>query len=189
MFLTVTSTSADLEIQKHLTSIHIEEWLREDVLHFKWWLLLGLILAALLVWWNMLDKSRLHETLLYAALTTIVSLGICEYGEELTLWDYPADIIPIFSPLTSINLIGLSLLYSLVYQYFNTWKSFIVASVIVTSVSCFIIEPLLVWGGLYQLLKWKHYYSLPVYFAASLCIRAITSKIYSVTQSYENNNH
>lgn len=182
MLLSVTGVPPDVEIQRQLTSIHIDQWLREDVFHFRWWLLLILLVVSAYVWWKMIDKSRLPEIILYAALATIVVMAIVEYGEELTLWDYPTDIIPIFPPLTSINLISLPLIYSLIYQHFKTMKSFIMATVILTAVICFIIEPILVWGGFYQLLRWNYYFSYPIYASMAILIRTVVIKIYSITE-------
>lgn len=184
MFFAVSEIPKSVEIQQELTSIHIEEWIKQDVFLFRWWFLLGLIFVSLLVWWKLLDKSRLHETFLYAVLATIIVLGIVEYGEELTLWDYPTDIIPIFPPLTSINLISLPLIYSLTYQYFMTKKSFAWATVIITAVICFIIEPILVWGGFYELLHWEYYYSFPIYVSLAILVRVVVMKIYNITEKY-----
>jgi hypothetical protein len=185
MFSAVVSIPPDVEIQRQLTSMHIDEWMRDDIFHFRWWLLLILLTASIFIWWKAIDKSRLPEILLYAALTTIIAMAINEYGEELTLWDYPVDIIPIFPPLSSINLISLPLIYSITYQRFKGWKNFIRATLIITCVICFIIEPLLVWGEFYQLLKWKHYFSYPIYAATALCIRFVVIKIYAVTEKYK----
>ncbi|HWP98232.1 MAG TPA: hypothetical protein VN426_15410 [Syntrophomonadaceae bacterium] len=180
MFSAVKTPPPDIEIQAHLTALHIEEWLRDDVFHFKWWVLLCLIVVALLIWWNRLDKSRLPETCLYAALTTIIVLGIFEWGEELILWDFPTDVIPIFPPLSSVNLISLPLIYSLTYQYFKTWKRFILASLMITAVICFIMEPILAWAGFYELIKWKYYYSFPIYAGMAIGIRALVNMIITV---------
>jgi len=35
----VSEIPKDVEIQEKLTSIHIDEWAKEDVFHLKWWLL------------------------------------------------------------------------------------------------------------------------------------------------------
>jgi hypothetical protein len=39
VFLMVSEIPKDVEIQEKLTSIHIDEWAKEDVFHLKWWLL------------------------------------------------------------------------------------------------------------------------------------------------------
>jgi hypothetical protein len=177
MFLSVVVTPPDVEIQKHLTSLHIVEWVREDVFQFKWWLLLILLAVSLYAWWKTIDKSRLPEILLYAALTTIIIMAINEFGNELTLWDYPTDIIPIFPPLTSLNLTSLTLIYSLIYQRFKTYSSFIRATLIITVVICFAIEPILSFWDLYTLLKWQYYYGYPIYVLTAICVRAAVIKI------------
>lgn len=178
----LTEVPKSVNLQRLLTSIHIHNWLKNDLFHSDWWFLIGLVFVSLLVWWCLLDKSRLNEICLYTALAAILSLGIVEYGEELTLWDYPTDIIPIFPPLTSINLFCLPLIYSLTYQHFNSKKSFVWATVVITSIICFIIEPILAKEHLYQLLHWKYFYSLPIYFTMAIFIRIVVISIYKTTQ-------
>ncbi len=187
MFTLISEIPKDVEIQNRLTALHIEEWLKHDVFHLKWWILLFLIFVTLIIWYKMLDKVRLPEICLYALLCTIFVLGLLEYGEELTLWDYPTDIIPIFPPLTSFNLTSLPLIYSLVYQNFNTRKSFISATFIVTAAICFIIEPLLALGGLFQLLRWKYIYSYPFYIAIASFVRVLVIKICTTNEKHNNN--
>jgi len=188
MLFTVSGIPADVEIQKQLTSLRIDEWLREDVFHFRWWFLLVLFIVSALVWWKMVDKTRLHEISLNAALTIIMTLALDEFGEELSLWDYPTDIIPIFPPLTAINLASLPIIYSLIYQYFGTWKSFLWATIVMAAVFSFIFEPILAWGGFYQLLKWKYYYGFPIYTALAIFIRLVVIKIFAYTEKSQEKN-
>lgn len=187
MLLTVSSVPADAKIQKHLTSMRIDQWLREDLFHFSWWLLLAMIIGLALIWWKLVDKKRLLEICLYAMLTFIIVIGLDEYGEELSLWDYPTDIMPIFRPLTAVNLSILPIVYSLIHQYFSTWKSFIAAITIMTAVFCFIFEPALAWGKLYQPLMWKYYFGFPIYIATAICVRLAVIHIYNITEKKRRN--
>jgi hypothetical protein len=184
MFFIFSEIRKDVGIQKRLTSIHIDNWIKEDVFKLRWWLLIAFILISIFIWWYLLDKSRAYEICLYVALAAIFALGVREYGEELTLWDYPTDIIPIFPPLTSINLIILPLMYSLIYQYFSAKKSFLWATLIATAIFCFILEPLFSLGGLYQLIHWKYYFSFPLYALMAIFIRVLVIKINSITKDY-----
>ena len=118
----------------------------------------------------------------------IAAMGINEYGEELTLWDYPTDVIPIFPPLSSINLISLPLIYSIVFQYFKTRRSFIWAALTVTALICFIIEPILAGVDFYQLLQWKYIFSFPIYAAAAVGIRETILKITAIDEKNKNKN-
>jgi hypothetical protein len=173
-----------VDIQNHLTSIHVDEWLKSDVFKARWWFLLFLIIAAVVIWFISLDKSRLKEVCLFTALAFIIVLGLNEYGEELVLWDYPTDIIAIFPPLSSINLLILPLAYSLAYQHFRTTRSYMFAVLIITAVICFMIEPLLAWGDLFQLLRWHYSYNYPLFVAVALFLRYITQKVGRLTEKY-----
>jgi hypothetical protein len=175
----------DVEIQRELTSLRIEEWLRSGLFHFRWWFLLALFFVSIIAWWKLVDKKRLHEISLCTALIIIITLVLDELGEELTLWDYPIDIIPVFPPLTAIDLASLPIIYSLIYQYFGTWKSFLWATFIMATVFCFIFEPILVWGGFYQLLSWKYYYGFPIYSGMAIFIRFVVIKTLAYTEKFK----
>ncbi len=186
MLYTVSVNPSVIEIQKLLTNMRITEWLEEDVFHFRWWLLLSLFLLSVFVWWRMVDKSRLQEVSLYMAMTTIVTLGLDEYGEELTLWYYPTDILPIFPPLTAVDLATLPIIYSLIYQRYGTWKSFMRATVIMAAIFAFVLEPILVLGKFYALHKWKYYYGFPIYIIMALAIKWVAEQIKTISQQARN---
>ena len=184
MFFVLSQIPRSEEIQKQLTAIHIDSWLKQEVFIFRWWLLIGLIILYIFIWWKLLDKPRLNEILLYVVLATIIMLGIVEYGEELILWDYPIDILPIFPPLSSISLISLPLIYSLIYQHFTVTKNFLKATSIATAIVCFVCEPMYSEIGLFNLLHWKSYYSFLLYLLMAIIVREVVIKIYKITEKY-----
>ncbi|NJD03181.1 MAG: hypothetical protein FIA99_11465 [Ruminiclostridium sp.] len=169
------------EVQWQLTVSRFDEWMRNDVFHLQWWFLLVLFIISAYFWWKTLDKSRLNEIVLYTSIITIITLILDELGEELTLWDYPYDLFPLFPPLTAIDLASLPMVYSLIYQYFGTWKKFITATIIMAAIFCFILEPLFVLGGIYQMLKWKSYFGFPIYIFMAIGTKVLVNIIYSVS--------
>lgn len=171
------------ETQWLLTSTRFEEWMKNDVFHFRWWFLLGFFIISAYTYWKMVDRSRLTEITLFTALVTILTLVLDELGEELTFWVYPVDIVPLFPPLTSVDLASLPIVYSLIYQYCNGWWKFTIASIVTAAIFSFILEPLLVWGGFYQTLTWKYYYGFPLYIAMAICLKAVVSKLFKITES------
>ncbi|HMM22132.1 MAG TPA: CBO0543 family protein [Selenomonadales bacterium] len=183
--MTDSAMAVTVELQRLLTRMRVEEWLQGGVFNFRWWLLLALFFVSAFVWYRLVDKRRLPEMVLYVGLTTIITLVLDEFGEELVLWDYPTDILPIFPPLTAVDLASLPMIYSLIYQYFGTWRSFTWATVIMATVFCFVLEPVLVWGGFYQLLKWRYYYGFPIYIALALFIRWMVVTIYALAEKAE----
>ncbi len=166
--------------QQKLTDLHIEQWLAEEVFHARWWILIGLLIVMWLAWFLLLDKAKAKEACLFLVLAFIVVLGIDEYGEELVLWEYPTDIIPIFPPLTSANLISVPLTCSIVFQRFPDLKRYAIAVLILTATISFVFEPLLAWGGLYQLVNWRYVYSFFVYLAAAFAVRFIAKKFLQI---------
>ena len=175
----IPNVAEDVTIQKQLTDIHISDWLRNDVNQIKWWLLIGIILFSFVVWWILLDKSRILEISLYMALAMIMCMGIDEYGQELTLWNYPIDVIAVYPPLSSLNLIMIPEIFSLIYQRFSQLKSFIWAAAVSSAIITFLLEPLLSHAGFYELIHWHYYESTPIYFGIALVTRALIRKIYS----------
>ncbi|HWR09058.1 CBO0543 family protein [Sporomusa sp.] len=183
MFFSDSGVSTTVELQKALTDLRINEWLHEDIFHFKWYFLIGLFVLSLFAWCKLVDKKRLPEITLHAGLTMFITLVLDEFGEELTLWDYPVDIIPIFPPLTAVDLVCLPMIYSLIYQHFKTWQSFLRATIIMAGIFCFVFEPILVWGGFYEIIKWKYYYGFPIYIMMAIFIRWTVIKIYTIAEN------
>jgi hypothetical protein len=176
----ISAITSDVEIEWKLTVTRFEEYIHTEIFHIRWWFLFGLFVVCVYIWWKLIDKSRLSEILLYTLIITLIILILDELGEELTLWDYPVDIVPLFPPISAINLSCLPAVYSIFYQLFRTWKSFIIASILMVLVFCFIAEPFFVWAGVYQMIKWKSYYGLPIYFFIAIIAKAVVSKIYSI---------
>lgn len=170
-----------VDLQRQLTADHIEIWLAEDFLKLRWWVLIILYIVCAVIWWILLDKRRLKEIVLFTALGYIAVLTINEYGQELILWDYPIDVLPVFPPFSSVNLLLLPPLYSLIYQRFSSSRSYIVAASVAAVLFCFALEPLLAWGRFFELLNWKYWLSVPVYIIMALLVRMFTVETLKIT--------
>jgi hypothetical protein len=169
-----------VEVQWQLICTRFDDWMRNDVFGFKWWFLLIVFILSAYAWWKMVDKSRLLEITLYSALISIIALTLDELGEELTLWDYPIEIFPVFPPISAIDLASLPMVYSLIYQHFKSWKSFIIATLVMAAIFCFVLEPLFVLTGIYQTLTWRYYYGFPIYTAIAIGTRAFIIKVFKI---------
>jgi hypothetical protein len=178
---TISDVLSGEDVQWQLTVTRFDEWMRNDVFHLQWWLLLAVFIISAFFWWKKVDKSRLNEIVLYTAIITIITLILDELGEELTLWDYPYDLFPLFPPLMAIDLASLPLVYSLIYQHFRTWKKFVIATIIMAAIFCFILEPLFVLSGIYQMIKWKSYFGFPIYTFMAIGTKILVNIIYSAS--------
>lgn len=172
-----------IEEQWKLTTARVDEWVQNDLLKLNWWILLALFVLTAYLWWKTVDKTRLNEMVLYTALIVLFIIVLDELGEELSLWYYTTDVIPLFPPLTAMDITSMPIVYMLVYQYFRTWKRFIIVTVAMAGVFCFVFEPIFVWSGVYKLLIWQSYYGFPIYIFIAAASKFIVQRICSV--SYE----
>lgn len=182
MYLVATHSLNAVEVQWQLIMARFDEWLQTELFHWRWWFLLALFIFSIFIWWKLVDKSRLAEIVLYASMITIITLVLDELGEELCLWDYPVDLVPIFPPLFSVDLASLPIVYSLIYMYFSQWKKFIIATLAMALIFCFILEPVLVLIGIYQPLTWKYYYGFPIYSVMAICVKAVIIKLLKISE-------
>lgn len=173
-----------VKYQRLLYLARYEDWIKHGVFTAGWWMLLGVLIIPWFLWYRLIDKKRLQEMLLYAFTTSFVGLLLDEIGGSLTFWAYPIKLVPFFPRLISANYTLVPVIFTLVYQYFPRWKSFIIANIFLTIVFSFVLEPTLVWLKLYVLISWKYIYSIPVYFFAAIILKAFADKIKSVQKRY-----
>lgn len=171
-----------LQDQWELTNTRIAEWLQSELFDYKWWILLALFCFTSFIMWKKADKSRITELTIYTAIIVIFVIVLDELGEELSLWFYTVDIIPLFPPITAIDISCLPLIYLIIYQRYGTWGKFLTATLIMSVVFCFVLEPVFVFGDIYTMLTWKSYYGLPIYFAIAVAGKALVHLIYSVNE-------
>lgn len=172
------------EYEKLLFQSKYEIWLNDGVFTLKWWMLLATLFIPWFIWYRFIDKKRLQEMVLYLFATSFIAVLLDEIGTSLSLWCYPINILPFFPQLISANYCVVPIIFSLIYQSFPKWKSFIIANIILTLVFSYIFEPVLVLAKLYVLISWKHTYSIPVYFFASIALKCFADKVKSVQNSY-----
>lgn len=164
-------------VLKQLTYARIDKWLDTEFNTSGWWIEIMLAVVSLVIMWKLVDKKRLLELTLYGFIIMTISVWLDQVGYELGLWYYPVDIIPVFPPSTSIDYVMLPVIYTLVYQYCNSWKDFVIGIMLTSGVFSFVLEPLLVKSGFYVLVKWKFYYSFPIYILIGIVMKGIIEEI------------
>ncbi|MHB1395097.1 MAG: CBO0543 family protein [Clostridia bacterium] len=174
-----------VKYERLLFQARYENWIQNGVFSIRWWVLLGILIIPWFIWYWLIDKKRIQEMFLYIFATSFIAVLLDEIGTSLTLWAYPVKIIPIFPRLITANYTLVPIIFTLVYQYFPRWKSFIIANIFLTVVFSFVLEPILVWAKLYVLISWKHIYSIPVYFFTSIILKLFIDRVKSVQSRYQ----
>ncbi|GIO26368.1 CBO0543 family protein [Ornithinibacillus bavariensis] len=170
-----------VKITRQFNNIQLEHWLNDTLFTFRWWILLFTTLVFLFVWLIILDKKRIFEITTYGFMVAFTAVIADITGVFLMLWQYKHTLTPL-SIVIEIDTILMPIIYMIIYQYFNTWKSFIIAVIIQAFIFSFILEPLLVWLQVYVLYHWKHIYSFIPYIIIAVVFKGV---IYKLKQHYE----
>ncbi len=152
-------------------------WVKIGFRSYQWWLLSALTILAIIVWLILVDRTRLIELSFFGAVIAILSTTMDEYGYEYRLWSYNFHLLPQLPHISWVYYFMMPIIYMLVYQYFNDWRSYSVAMVVVAAILAFVFEPLLIRMHIYVPLKWRHIYSFPIYFAIGVATKALVIKL------------
>jgi hypothetical protein len=166
-----------IELRGKMREAEIQHWLHDDLFKSDWFLLLFLAIIPWVIWYKFLDHSRRSEILIYGLMVTIAAIVLDALGTEMMLWGYPNKLVVLVPPLLPSDLAIIPVAYMLVYQCFTTWRSFILASMVLAAVFAFIGEPILVFLGIYVPYEWKHIYSFPIYITVAIFLRWVTIKV------------
>lgn len=158
-----------------------ELWADHCVFTFQWWLETIFLFTPWFLWCKLVDRKRLKEILLYGFSVMMLTTYLDEVGSELTLWAYPYKITPIFPRLITVDFTILPVTFMLIYQYFQTWKTFTIVIILIAAVFAFICEPILIWLKIYKIYNWSHIYSFFIYIAMAISLRWLTKTIVSKT--------
>ena len=170
---------------KEITYARIDNWIDTDFATWGWILQLVMLIVSFAVWWKLVEKKRLLEITFYGFSIMTIIICLDEVGYELGIWYYPVDLIPVFPPSTAIDYVMLPVIYSLIYQYCATWRSFITAIFVLSGIFSFIMEPILVKSGFYVPIKWINLYSFPAYIILGIIIKLLVEQMKVVTARHK----
>lgn len=165
------------KLRKQIWDMLLDYWISNTLFSFNWWFLLTTMIAIFIVWLWFLDKKRIIEIVTYGLLISSFGFILDIMGVTMVLWSYPERLIPIMTPILEIHKMHMPIFYMLVYQYFHTWKSFLIAITMTAIVFAFVLEPLLVWLGIYEIYHWKYIYSFPIYIILGAVIKWLVIKL------------
>jgi hypothetical protein len=117
------------------------------------------------------------ETTLFGTLVIIVTTYLDSVGNEIGLWVYPTQLIPLSPEAIEFDYSIVPVGFMLLFQYFRTWKSFVIALISMAAIFAFIGEPLshLLEAVLY--IKWTYFYSFVYYITIGVLIKVILDKL------------
>jgi hypothetical protein len=123
----------------------------------QWWLLLGFIIIPWFIWVKVVDKKRKLEIVVVGLFVAITTILLDLIGYNLKFWDYPIQIIPLVPEAFAFDLSMIPVALMLLYQYFNTWKSYCRGLVCMSVVYAFIGEPFCNWIMVVNYMRWNYF--------------------------------
>ncbi|QJW47653.1 hypothetical protein HA075_18900 [bacterium BFN5] len=160
-------------------------WITEELFSFPWWFSVVSLIISYIIWWKLLDKSRLVELLLFGSLVAVMSIIIDTVADNLTLWQYKVKIFPFTPGFFPYHLSLAPLMLMLVYQYTNHWRSYVISTVFAGLIYCFVMIPTFVFIGEAQLYKWNHGYTFITFTARAMIGRWILMLCKHIQSSYQ----
>jgi hypothetical protein len=154
----------------------INHWLNHALFTWNWWILVTFIVLPLLLWIKVFDRKRVLELLLVWTLVIIPTSYLDAIGIDLKFWVYPVQFVPITPRALPFDFFVVGIAYMLLYQYFNSWKKYLIALLLMSFTYAFIGEPLSHALNLVYYIKWKYFYSFLYYIILGLTVKVIVNK-------------
>jgi hypothetical protein len=161
--------------------LELNNWLKNEFLSWEWWILVGFLVVPWVIWAKLVKRDLLLEALLYGSIICILTTLLDLIGLPFRFWDYPIEFIPIIPRAFPFDFSMIPVAYMLLYQYFRTWKSFIIAQIIMALAYAFIGEPFCTWIELVSYIKWTYIYSFVYYIIVGIGTRALLLKLVSLS--------
>jgi hypothetical protein len=172
------------EIEKHyaqLRKLWLDYWTQEVVFTYQWWIMIFTLLIPFYLWWKLVDKTRISEISLVGLLVSCIAYILDQIGSSLGFWTYPFTLTPLERDLWAVaDFSVMPFFYMMLYQWFPKWKAYILGLIIFSLFAAFIGEQIFQWLGIYELLKWKHIYSVPPYILLGVFVKVMLQKLKTI---------
>lgn len=172
------------QLRFELWSYQFMEW-KMNLFTTRWWFSAITIVIAYAIWWKYVDKRRLTQILLFGSFIAVFRIIMDDVGASLALWVYSVKLIPLGHALFLNDLTIGPLAFMLVYQYCQSWKKFLLWTVIVEGGYSFVFLPILTHFDLLRLYNWQYHYTFFLMLFAAIVMRAILLTILKIEQKNE----
>lgn len=154
-----------IEMKKKFNSALLNYWRENNFLSPQWWLVVILSIITPIIWYKLVDKTRISEITLLGLFYGISAIILDAIGSFAMVWFYPVRLTPYLYPqLYPYDTCILMIPFMLVYQRWgNNFKQFFIFTGLLSAFQAFFGEPFMEWLKIYQALTWKHIYSFPIY--------------------------
>jgi hypothetical protein len=170
-------------LQQKYAQLVIENWLSNTVFTWNWWFLVFLFIVPWIIFLKLLNRKKSSSIWFFGLVIIIITTFIDDLGSELNLWIYPYKFVPVSLLAWPFDFSIIPVSFMLIYQYFQTWKTFTIALLVLAVTFAFIGEPISVWAGTVYYFGWKYSYSFVFYILSGILARVFTQKCVSYSDN------
>lgn len=160
-----------IEIFDKLADIRKKFYWENVIFSWQWWFLIIIMVVLWTTWVILVDKKRLHTILMVGIISSLFAGVLDDMGLSFALWYYQYPLTPLTSRLDPVNMAIIPVFYMFLYQYARRWGPYLIALTLLTLFAVLVAEPIFEKSGIYIMLKWKFWYSAPIYFAMAVFVK------------------
>jgi hypothetical protein len=160
---------------RELARLSIQKWTSNEVFSFQWFLMVGLLIVAYVVWLKLVDRKRVTELLLIGSLEAVAKLIIASIllDNILGLYEYRIRLLPVPANIFATSVTISPIIIMLVAQYTSSWKGFLLWNAIGNAFLNFVIFPVYTSIGIVKFYNWNVFYHFLVLSAVAVCVRVV----------------
>lgn len=129
-------------------------------------------------------QKRLFEILAYGLLWAAMATWLDILGTSNGMWEYPFKLSYRVSCLLPADVSVIPVLYMLLYQYGERWRTFLLGSVMVSTLISNIFEPLFLKMNMLNLITWTHMKSWFSFIFLALVTRIVITLLKKAQQKF-----
>lgn len=162
------------EKERELVELSIQKWTSEEVFTLGWFIQVGVVIIAYLIWLKLLDRRRGTELLLIGSLSAVAkTLNAILLGNVLGLFNYTIRFAPLVSHIFATSVTISPIITMLSAQYTSTWKGYVLWTVIGNAFLNFVIFTIYTLVGALEFHNWNVFYHFLILEAVALSVRAV----------------
>jgi hypothetical protein len=160
------------ELSNQLLQLRLEIWTKHTLFTWQWWSFVAVCIISLVLFFVLINKKKYLQTLAFFGLVYIMNKNLDDVATALDWYDYRMQLEPIIPTFLPANLLVIPIGLSLIYQRYEKWTSFIIATLIFSALIAYAALPLAKIAEIYLIKSWSAHKSF-----ASLLIIATIAKL------------
>ncbi|WP_318508743.1 CBO0543 family protein [Bacillus sp. T3] len=147
---------------------YFDFWKEHTLLHWDWWVSLGLTIIPWVIWWEFRDKQNTARFMFSAFFIIITTCLLDFFGVVSGFWYYTGKVIPSIPSYFPWDFCLFPVSMTLLMQY-RPYISPVKKSIFYSGIVSFVGEPFFDRIGFYTMVHWEYIYSFPIYIIIYLC--------------------